>query len=699
MNRTLVTVLTPLLLTLLFAGCEGNSAQVDNAFPLCLEYYEAEGAELDPSTLLALKEHGVDRIFVRHVRTPQTEAMVAAAEEMGLKVEFMTHGYELLNRNSAPPVSVYDPAYADSVRVSFAHGLADAAKINNRGYVYPYQDEPFHILENLDYSPATRAEFSRRYGYEMPRSFQEACRDPRTQVDFINFQAGIFRDGWQKCYEILNQEYPGIKIAITHDSHNVYGSGVKSNSRMAIDDIYHWGGNYADLFVYDIYPYLTFDYRYGEMGRIRRPRVSQLHYTMAQMRNMTTAYGKKMGFWVGTYNPNWFVRFHGEERKNQWWSEREISYTAIAGGCDYLISPSFYQGDNQPVDSAHWESYGRGMRVIQKEGAGILAAPKVKASACFLFPRTQHILLQQEYYNVGVAYELFLRAFGEMDIIHEEQITDETLSGYRALVMCDVELLPRKVAEHIARFVERGGVVIADCLPQTDETLKPMRLLSDVFGVDEASTDRIKREGQWVPFVRLPQKMSFPAADGVEASEAVFDHLAGRGPCGGEFDFKVTSPRTIEVAGGAPAVIDMLSGVPALTSKTTGAGRAYLLGFCVQDTYFQAWKEYDENTRSQLAALVGELFSDAGVVSHVHSSNPDVEAGLRAGPGTAYLFVINHETHLSPTVITLSGLGFTPGRITDVESGRNVPFTSSPKGAKLAFDAPFASTHLLKVTL
>ena len=65
---------------------------------------------------------------------------------------------------------------------------------------------------------------------------------------------------------------------------------------MAMDDVFYWGGDYADLFVYDIYPYLTFDYRYGETGVYRKPRMSQLHYTMAQLRNMTTTYGKKWDF-------------------------------------------------------------------------------------------------------------------------------------------------------------------------------------------------------------------------------------------------------------------------------------------------------------------------------------------------------------------------------------------------------------------
>ena len=76
---------------------------------------------------------------------------------------------------------------------------------------------------------------------------------------------------------------------------------------MRWSDVFHWGGDFVDMFLYDIYPYTMFDYRYGEPSQIRKPRISQMHYTMAQMRNLTTTYGKKLGFWLGTYNNGGFV--------------------------------------------------------------------------------------------------------------------------------------------------------------------------------------------------------------------------------------------------------------------------------------------------------------------------------------------------------------------------------------------------------
>lgn len=657
-------------------------------FPFSLQYFEiAEDKEFIPSTLDDLHAHGVSNVWIRDCKSQKSHEIVKRFQQEGFKIDFMTHGHENFIRDEAPKVSVYDPAYEEVVRGNVKRGLSQMLQLERLDYVFPYIDEPFHRKPCLDYSSATRAEFKRRYGYAMPKSFEEACKSPRTQLDFLNFQSLIFRDGWLKTGKIVREFDPRVKIAMTHDSHNVYGGGVNSNSRMAMDDVFYWGGDYADLFVYDIYPYLTFDYRYGETGVYRKPRMSQLHYTMAQLRNMTTAYNKKMGFWVGTYNEAWFVRFRGKERAEQFWSEREVLYTAIAGGSDYIISPSDYMGHNLPVDQNHWDEYGRGMRIIQKEGAAITEAPKVKANACFLFPRTQYLLTQEEYYNVGLSYELFLRAFGELDILHEDQITDDALNGYQALVLCDVTLLPEKVAGHIARFVENGGTVIADCVPQMNEHKKASAAMNRLFGVTDASTQRIKREGQWVPFVNLPAKYSFPPANGVTDTDYQFDAWGL---------MQIVSPRVCKVS---DAVVKESSkeGVPMLMTRKVGKGNVRLFGFCLQDTYFQACKREDQVTLDALYSQVHQAFAEAGVVSHVYSSNPEVEAGLRSSAEIGYLFIINHEAQDGHSHVTLEQLPGKVAKVLDVETGCPVAYVQANGGIELKVNVPFGKTQLIKL--
>ena len=146
-----------------------------------------------------------------------------------------------------------------------------------------------------------------------------------------------------------------------------------------------------------------------------------------------------------------------------------MSTTAVAQA-PIICSP----GDEVPTDARHWQSFGEGLRLIQRAGPRLHGMPKVKAHRLHALPAaTQTVQMQEEYFNVGLSYELFLRAFGELDILHEEQIKDDRLDGYRVLVLFDVTLLPAEVARRIASFVEHGGVVITVACPMRIPTSSP----------------------------------------------------------------------------------------------------------------------------------------------------------------------------------------------------------------------------------
>jgi hypothetical protein len=335
------------------------------------------------------------------------------------------------------------------------------------------------------------------------------------------------------------------------------------------------------------------------------------------------------------------------------------------------------------------------MQVIRKAGPGLLQAPKVKAKACFLFPRTQYLQLQEEYFNVGLSFELFLRSFGELDILHEEQVTDDDLNGYKILVLGDVRLLPAEVAKHIEEFVRKGGIVVSDCVPQMDEYKQPLSLMTQLFGVSIAGTDRIVQEGQWVPFTTLPQKMSFPPPVDQQQSVVRTDKADGKA-FGKSFDFKIVSPRLSELTNGE-VMLTMKSGQAALIRKKLGKGSAYLLGFCLQDTYFQTYKDSDEPAREQLRSLLSSIAWDAKVQSHIYSSNPDIEAALRANAKEGYIFIINHEASKPETKVRFAGTGFRVGQIIDIETGKPVAFRLKKDAGEFTITAPFGTTRLLRL--
>jgi hypothetical protein len=673
----------------------------DNAFPAIVQFsgvpsgkgWRDEKTPLNPElqkeTIDNIIDHGFSILSIgnwtKNDQTEENKFLLNYAQSRGMKINYITPGFEIFKREYAPATSVYSPQYKAIVQRTVDSALSPLKKIERIYSVFPYQDEPFHASpESFDYSRYARDEFYKRYKYPMPDSLGAVKNDPRKWLDLLNFQSTTFPDGWRKVYKILKESHPGVKVVLTHDSHSTFGAGVKSDSRVAMDDVYHWGGDFADVFVYDIYPYTMYDYRYGEMGKLPKPRISQMHYTISQMRNVTTAYGKEMGFWVGTYNERWFKRFMSPEMQRQYWAERELAYTAV------LIT-----GIKIPSDSLHWDDLGKGLRIIQKAGPGLLETHKVKAKACLLFPRTQYLLLQEEFFNVGLSFELFLRSFGELDILHEEQITDDNLNGYKILLLADVKLLPARVAKHIATFVSNGGIVISDCVPQMDENKQPLDVMKKLFGVSKADTGRIIREGQWVPFTTLPPKMSHPPAESKEM--LIRTDLVEGSLRGNQYQFKAVSPRAAEVTDGK-TLLKMKSGIPALVQHKVGKGEAYLLGFCLQDTYFQTWKDSDIVARDGLQKFIDIVFEKSKVEAHVYSSNREIEVSVRADSKKGFVFIINHEAGNPKTDVHLRDFDFKIKKIMNIETDKPVEFKRMGNEVIFTIIAPIGTTRLLKIS-
>ena len=334
--------------------------------------------------------------------------------------------------------------------------------------------------------------------------------------------------------------------------------------------------------------------------------------------------------------------------------------------------------------------------MIQRAGRRLLGMPKLKARACMLFPRTQIVQMQEEYFNVGLSYELFLRAFGELDILHEEQIKDDRLDGYQVLVLFDVTLLPAEVARRIVSFVEHGGVVIADCVPNADAYQQPMKVMEDLFGVTRAKTDRVRRTGHWVPRVTGGPDWTMRPADAPDESKAATDAVHGAA-LGQPLDLTLVSPRTATITTG-DVLLKTAAGQPAIVSRRVGKGRVFLLGFCCQDTYFNTWQDDKPAAREQLAGLLYRMTRAAGVTAHVRSSNPDIEASVRANEREAFLFVINHEAAAPETVIRLADLGFQIAQIVDLADGRAVRFTAKKDLAELSLSVPIGQTRILHLS-
>ncbi len=693
------------VLVLVLGTATGAPAGELEFFPVVTQFspvpsgpgWRGEEGPLSAETLCAtvdnLWDHGIRGLMIPTHRPEAEESIILAhARSKGIVFTWEVGALEIFGRTEPPQPCVYSPDYAQAVRGVAERALARWKNLDGLYNALVFQDEPFHEgPASFGYNAEVRAEFERRYGYALPPDLESIRSDPRKWADVLNFRSSYFPDGWRQVNRIVKEIAPQLRTTLTHDSHNTFGGGCTSHAELALDDVFHWGGDFADLFVYDIYPYMMFDFRFGRVSQVPKPRMSQTHYSFAQMRGLTTAANKDLGFWVGTYHPAWFDGFLSPELEAMHWVESETSMTAVAQGANYLLT-----GYNVPASAGHWESFGKGLNLLQKAGARLLDTPKVRAKACMLFPRTQYLQLQQEYFNVGLSFELFLRAFGELDMLHEDQVTDSALLGYDLLVLFDVGLLPETVAQHIASFVRQGGVVIADCVPRQNELREPMRVCEELFGVRDAQTNRIARAGHWVPYTKQdPIWANMPAAppDETRFETARLDGQA----LGVDLALTLVSPRTCTVTDGQ-VLATTSAGAPALVRKQTGAGQTFLLGFCLQDTYFGAWEKDDPAARSQLRALLAAFTREAGVRAHVHSSNPDIEAAVRANEQEGFLFVINHEAQDASTTVRVADLPFAVGQVVNLEDGRPVAFArEGAEAIRLALSVPVGTTRLAAI--
>ncbi len=644
------------------------------------------------STIDNILAHGFTGLEVPTGRPAEEEALLLKyAESKGMFVTYNAGALEGFERTAPPEICVYSPKYLETVRARAESALAPLKAIPNLYNAFTFQDEPFHWgAPSFGYNDEVKAEFKKRYGYDLPPDLDSIRGNPHTWLDVLNFRSAYFPDGWRQVYRMVKDISPNFKVTLTHDSHNTFGGGCTSHSELAIDDVFHWGGDFSDIFMFDIYPYMMFDFRFGRPAELPKPRISQAHYTFAQMRALTQANGKALGFWVGTYNPAWFAPFLCPELAATHWSEREMSMTAVAEGADYLLT-----GYKIPVDARHWESFGDGLRLLQKAGGRILAAPKMKARACMLFPRTQYLQLQQEYFNVGLSFELFLRAFGELDIIHEDEVTDDTLGGRELLVLFDVDLLPESVAGHIAKFVANGGTVIADCAPHLNAWKEHTTTLEDVFGVTGMNGDRISRAGHWVPYKAQAPIWANRPENPPDETVRNTDTLKGEA-LGQTLDLKLVSPRPCTAMTGK-VLLKTESGQPGIVRHDWGHGHAFLLGFCLQDTYFQTFEDDNASSRTQLCGLLRAIAEETGVRPHVRSSNPDIEASLRVNDREGFLFVISHEAKDPGATVQLRDLPFKPAKVTNLKDDQAVAFAESDGGITLNVSVPLGEVLLFNV--
>ncbi len=161
----------------------------------------------------------------------------------------------------------------------------------------------------------------------------------------------------------------------------------------------------------------------------------------------------------------------------------EAALTALAHGAAHLHvaeNPPFLGFRRQaPLPEALGGLFAR----LARAGPLLAISRRPQAKVALLFPFTETAMGESR--GLLAAFGLLDAAFGEVDILHERLATDEGLVAYRAIALLGVGVIPRRVAAALVRFVERGGLLLADREDLKDEEGAALAWPDGFFGEAE----------------------------------------------------------------------------------------------------------------------------------------------------------------------------------------------------------------------
>lgn len=354
-------------------------------------------------------------------------------------------------------------------------------------------DEPIATPATVCYCQHCQRRYREENGISMPRwEDLEGLRDKR-RADFFQSVSQYYAEGFLMGYEII-RDYEA-RFDVNHTFCAV-AFGQRPSS-LCLEDALAWAPH-ADAMDFDIYPYMYPHWRCSHELRFH-----QLHYNFAAFRAIARYLEMPLGFWVEMTDRD-YPQTVAPVR-----SSSEIAYTAIGQGAAYLRTfsrPLLATG--QGVREERWSDLGRELNRIRRVSPLLTRVSRPKAKLAMLYPHTNWIFNPKsptlppghvglgyyrnddrpfnDYYPSDYlpfnAYELFFRAFGELDVLHEKLLEHGELDAYRCLILLGTDYLSDAAVETIINFVEKGGILVCDKVRIYNEFGEPKRGMDRLFG-------------------------------------------------------------------------------------------------------------------------------------------------------------------------------------------------------------------------
>jgi len=300
--------------------------------------------------------------------------------------------------------------------------------------------------EQLCRCAACRTAYERSFGGEMPAPGATAD-EPGSHHALCSFVSSYWWHVYSLLRKVRSEVAAGVRLSLPFGS----DSFLREAGEATYCDAFSW-------------------LRACEVAEVLPERdAARYRLSLSGHRALCAALGKPLGALIELGNPCL--------------PPAETAYTALANGASHLRvagNPRFLFGRRQPPLE---RGLGRLFARIAKAGPLLARSQRPRARVALLFPFTQVVDGGSE--GLLGPFELLCAAFGEVDLVHQRLARDERIGAYAAVALLGTRLLPKKAARQLARFVEHGGLLLADRADLVDEKGRPLPWPDGFFGTAE----------------------------------------------------------------------------------------------------------------------------------------------------------------------------------------------------------------------
>jgi hypothetical protein len=318
----------------------------------------------------------------------------------------------------------------------------------------------------------------------------------------------------------------------------------------------------------------------------------------------------------------------------------EMATIMAAGGTCNIGDQMYPDGSVEPAVYAGIEEAFSFVKEREEACIGTQSVPCIavlNGAASLYLDRDPGAHYDEAMENVRGAHLALSQSGTHFDVLNEDSLASD-LGEYQALVVPDHAALRKESAEAVARFVSRGGVLVATyrfCLRGEDGRPRSELGLSEVLGVQYrgmspysncyiACDDRNLLEGLPAMPILVKGASAFVAPITARPLARLVHPLTENAP--GRFISHRQAPPGAE------------SGFPAITYEEYGTGKAF---YVAADIFRAFWRTGDPRLRRLVANLLNVAVDKKRLSV---DAPPSVEAFLRRREGELFLHLVNcHE--------------------------------------------------------